>query len=226
VSNYGLHGNSYSPSIGTYASHGCMRMYNSDVVEVYNMVRIGTPVAITYNTVDTYKSALVVHPDIYWRGVNNVSTLVSKAQKLGIKLPYQKLNAIKKNLNKKDVVFSKTWSLFVNKDFVTNDIYNATKYKIVKVKKTVKVKVEDNNSTVIKSVYDTTPTYTTVNKVVEENKKVPYTVQAINLNDVKSYFNIVYKNSTQGKVNIGGKLYDTVLQVFQYQLTMHWKFII
>jgi hypothetical protein len=211
VGNYGLHGNSYAPSIGTYASHGCMRMYNSDVVEVYNRVNLGTPVSITYNTVDTYKSALVVHPDIYRWGVNKIATLESKAQKLGIKLPYKKLNAIKNNLNKKDVVFSKTWSLFVNKDFVTNDICPITKYKIVKVKKTIKVKVENNNKTVTQSVYNTEPTYTTVDKVIEEDKKVPYTVQAINLNDIKNYFNISYKNETQNRANIGGKLYDTLL---------------
>ena len=43
---YGIHGTDNPPSIGTAASHGCVRMYNEDVIELYDMVPIGTPVKI------------------------------------------------------------------------------------------------------------------------------------------------------------------------------------
>ena len=43
---YGIHGTMYQESIGSAASHGCIRMFNRDVKELYNMVSIGTPVII------------------------------------------------------------------------------------------------------------------------------------------------------------------------------------
>jgi len=42
----GMHGTPNPSSIGTMASHGCIRMYISDVENLYPRVRIGTPVFI------------------------------------------------------------------------------------------------------------------------------------------------------------------------------------
>ncbi|MCL6634280.1 MAG: L,D-transpeptidase family protein [Peptococcaceae bacterium] len=44
--NYGIHGTNAPHSIGSFASHGCIRMFNSDVEEVYSLVTVGTPVTI------------------------------------------------------------------------------------------------------------------------------------------------------------------------------------
>ncbi|MEN6348596.1 MAG: peptidoglycan-binding protein [Syntrophomonas sp.] len=44
---YGIHGTNRPSSIGTAASHGCIRMYNADVIEIYPLTPIGTPVTIT-----------------------------------------------------------------------------------------------------------------------------------------------------------------------------------
>lgn len=44
---YGIHGTNNPSSIGKAVSHGCVRMYNSNVIEVYDMVPIGTRVNIT-----------------------------------------------------------------------------------------------------------------------------------------------------------------------------------
>src|SRR5918996_1806656 len=41
-----IHGTSSSSSIGTYASHGCVRMFMSDVEELYGLVDIGATVHI------------------------------------------------------------------------------------------------------------------------------------------------------------------------------------
>jgi lipoprotein-anchoring transpeptidase ErfK/SrfK len=37
-----IHGTSASYSIGSYASHGCVRMFMGDVEELYEIVPIGT----------------------------------------------------------------------------------------------------------------------------------------------------------------------------------------
>lgn len=42
----GMHGTPSPSSIGTRASHGCIRMYMNDVERLYNLVEIGTPVYI------------------------------------------------------------------------------------------------------------------------------------------------------------------------------------
>jgi lipoprotein-anchoring transpeptidase ErfK/SrfK len=42
----GIHGTPSSWSIGTHASHGCIRMYISDVEELYEWVEVGMPVII------------------------------------------------------------------------------------------------------------------------------------------------------------------------------------
>jgi len=44
---YGIHGNNNPSSIGKYISNGCIRMYNSDVEELFPKIKIGTPVIIT-----------------------------------------------------------------------------------------------------------------------------------------------------------------------------------
>ncbi len=43
---YGIHGTNNPSSIGKAVSHGCIRMYNEQVVEVYDLTPIGTPVTI------------------------------------------------------------------------------------------------------------------------------------------------------------------------------------
>lgn len=44
---YGIHGTNDPPSIGQAVSHGCIRMYNPDVEQLYERVPIGTVVTIT-----------------------------------------------------------------------------------------------------------------------------------------------------------------------------------
>ncbi|MFK7691597.1 L,D-transpeptidase family protein [Paenibacillus sp. HJGM_3] len=44
--NYGIHGTNKPHSIGQHLSHGCIRMRNHDVIELYKMIPIGTKVTI------------------------------------------------------------------------------------------------------------------------------------------------------------------------------------
>ena len=43
---YGIHGTNNPASIGSYVSHGCIRMFNKDVLELARIVPVGTPVTV------------------------------------------------------------------------------------------------------------------------------------------------------------------------------------
>jgi lipoprotein-anchoring transpeptidase ErfK/SrfK len=43
---YAIHGTNQPKSIGGFVSYGCIRMLNSDIVELYRMVDVGTPVIV------------------------------------------------------------------------------------------------------------------------------------------------------------------------------------
>jgi lipoprotein-anchoring transpeptidase ErfK/SrfK len=44
--NYAIHGTNNPSSVGKFVSHGCIRMYNSDVLELYARAPIGTEVIV------------------------------------------------------------------------------------------------------------------------------------------------------------------------------------
>jgi lipoprotein-anchoring transpeptidase ErfK/SrfK len=43
---YAIHGTNRPASIGGFVSYGCIRMYNSDIVALYRLVQVGTPVIV------------------------------------------------------------------------------------------------------------------------------------------------------------------------------------
>lgn len=43
---YAIHGTNRPASIGTFASYGCIRMYNGDIVDLFDRVRVGTRVVM------------------------------------------------------------------------------------------------------------------------------------------------------------------------------------
>ena len=45
---YAIHGTNRPGSIGGFVSHGCIRMYNADIRELYGLVRVGTPVVVEH----------------------------------------------------------------------------------------------------------------------------------------------------------------------------------
>lgn len=44
--NYAIHGTNNPASVGRFVSHGCIRMYNGDVVDLYRRVHVGTDVYV------------------------------------------------------------------------------------------------------------------------------------------------------------------------------------
>lgn len=43
---YAIHGTNNPGSIGGFVSHGCIRMYNSDIMDLYERVSVGTKVVV------------------------------------------------------------------------------------------------------------------------------------------------------------------------------------
>ena len=44
---YAIHGTNRPNSIGGFVSYGCIRMYNEDIIDLYDRVKVGTPVVVT-----------------------------------------------------------------------------------------------------------------------------------------------------------------------------------
>ena len=44
---YAIHGTNQPSSIGHFVSHGCIRMYNADITDLYSRVGVGTTVVVT-----------------------------------------------------------------------------------------------------------------------------------------------------------------------------------
>ena len=44
---YAIHGTNQPSSIGHFVSHGCIRMFNEDVTDLFGRVGVGTPVVVT-----------------------------------------------------------------------------------------------------------------------------------------------------------------------------------
>src|SRR5205085_6157012 len=49
---YGIHGTNAPKSIGKDASHGCIRMRNKDVEELFELVAVGVPVELRAGSLD------------------------------------------------------------------------------------------------------------------------------------------------------------------------------
>jgi hypothetical protein len=67
---YGIHGTNMPGSIGWYVSNGCIRMYEDDVEQVYDLVEIGTPVELYYDRMvlereEDQSLSYYIYPDGY-----------------------------------------------------------------------------------------------------------------------------------------------------------------
>jgi lipoprotein-anchoring transpeptidase ErfK/SrfK len=60
VHGYGIHGTNAPGSIGKSASHGCIRMRNADVEELFELVSVGTPVELIRERTDEIQRILAV----------------------------------------------------------------------------------------------------------------------------------------------------------------------
>lgn len=76
---YGIHGTDKPWSIEYPVSGGCVRMYNPDVEELYELVDTGTPLIITYQTLVISEKTdglyLTVYADIYEKNTSTKDLL-------------------------------------------------------------------------------------------------------------------------------------------------------
>jgi L,D-transpeptidase ErfK/SrfK len=85
---YGLHGTNIRWSIGRTATHGCVRLYEDDVLRLYERIPSGTRLQIVYQP---YKWGaldgtlyLEVHPDLYGRVSAPLETALAVPRALGL----------------------------------------------------------------------------------------------------------------------------------------------
>lgn len=83
---YGIHGTNEPSSIGKFVSHGCVRMKNSDVEELFELVDYDTPVIVTYNRFRLDKTGetitLEIFPDPYGMKPLTIEEIVEEVRKI------------------------------------------------------------------------------------------------------------------------------------------------
>lgn len=86
---YGIHGTNAPWAIGLAVSNGCIRMYEEDVEELYEVVPYGTPVRVVYERFRVRLDgdgtvSLGVYPDVYgWRSLS-VGEVAARLAALGL----------------------------------------------------------------------------------------------------------------------------------------------
>jgi len=82
---YGIHGTDNPTSVGQFRSHGCVRMHNKHVVDLFERVRLGTPVQVIYEPFElrTENDRLILetYPDVYRRKPKGLASLVPQIRR-------------------------------------------------------------------------------------------------------------------------------------------------
>jgi len=87
-SSYGLHGTNNRWSIGHDATHGCVRLYNRDMHQLFDRTEEGTPIRIIYQPIKLGRRGeaiyLEAHPDIYLLDRDPVASTLVQLLALGL----------------------------------------------------------------------------------------------------------------------------------------------
>jgi L,D-transpeptidase ErfK/SrfK len=85
---YGIHGTNSRWSIGREATHGCVRLYESDIQELFSRTPEGTPLQIVYQPYkwgrDQSRILFEAHPDRYGLVVDPVDAALGPIRELGL----------------------------------------------------------------------------------------------------------------------------------------------
>ncbi|AEB10286.1 L,D-transpeptidase [Desulfobacca acetoxidans] len=87
LTHYGMHGTHAPFGVGRLVSHGCIRHYNEDIKELFELVPVGTPVLIVYEPVKIGflhgRVFVEVHQDVYQKipnMLNHAMNLIESRQ--------------------------------------------------------------------------------------------------------------------------------------------------
>jgi L,D-transpeptidase ErfK/SrfK len=88
IAKYAIHGTNLPWGIGRQVSHGCVQLYPEDIERLFPLVKIGTSVEFTYQSVkvgnrdaDVYVEA---HPDIYGYGLPTHQAILAGLDRHGL----------------------------------------------------------------------------------------------------------------------------------------------
>ena len=86
---YGIHGTNRPDSIGEYVSNGCIRLWEENAEELYEMTDIGTPVEIDYERLvierlEDGRIAYYIYPDGYYRQYLDVARVKEGLAAFGV----------------------------------------------------------------------------------------------------------------------------------------------
>lgn len=124
---YGVHGTNAPWAIGLAVSNGCIRMLEEDAEELYEVVRYGTPLKITYERVkvrvdENGQASIGIYPDVYGYRQVSLADVKNKLAECGLTGMASEVFLIKQLQDEPDkqVVFAKFFNLKVN-DKVLNE---------------------------------------------------------------------------------------------------------
>lgn len=85
---YGIHGTNNRWSIGRLATHGCVRLYEADIQELFDRTPEGTPLRLVYQPYKWGRRGRTLlfeaHPDLYGRVPDRLAAALALPRELGI----------------------------------------------------------------------------------------------------------------------------------------------
>ena len=85
---YGIHGTNFPWAVGRLVTHGCIRLYPEDILKLFPLVPVKTPVELIYQPVKVgFKKGRIfmeVHPDIYQKIPDLTQNGLEKIKFLGL----------------------------------------------------------------------------------------------------------------------------------------------
>jgi L,D-transpeptidase ErfK/SrfK len=94
---YGIHGTNVRWSIGRLATHGCVRLYERDIQELFARTPEGTPLTLVYQPYkwgrDGRTLLFEAHPDLYDRTPARLAAALVLPRALGL-LPFVDVEAV------------------------------------------------------------------------------------------------------------------------------------
>lgn len=214
---YAIHGNSNPASIGTYASSGCVRMYDEEVRWLFDQVELYTPVVITQSS-QSFETLALSYNYLMYSQVESFSVSENSPQ------PLETSITVSANATKRDSLYR--FEVFDGSEWTTLQDFSAANkidwkpadagsYKL-------KVQVKSSES---KKPFDD-------EKVIPYDIFIPAAIESVDLKKespqpVNSTINIKTKTNSEENNKIKFSIFDgenwITLQEFSAKTSVTWK---